>query len=157
MNDMVELTIGNPAPDFILPTDEGKDFHLNENKGNSIILYFYPKDNTAGCTTEARAFQTHLDRFKKAGYIVVGVSRDSLRKHQSFKAKQELTFSLLSDETGSVCKKYDVIKEKSMYGRKYMGVERSTFVIDSEGIIHSIYRKVKPLTHVNDLLKDLGI
>lgn len=152
-----ELTVGQKAPEFTLPSDAGEDVSLSDFKGKNVVLYFYPKDNTSGCTIEAKAFQENLEKFVNAGYVVLGVSRDSVKSHQNFKTKQELTFTLLSDKEKVVCNLYGVMKEKSMYGRKYMGIERSTFIIDKEGNLAGIYRGVKASAHVGDLLKDLKI
>lgn len=149
------LVIGEKAPDFTLPSDGGKDISLHDYEGQKVILYFYPKDNTSGCTLEAKAFRDHLEDFKKLGYAVLGVSRDSIKKHCNFRDKNELNFPLLSDEEEKVVNLYGVLKEKSMYGRKYMGIERSTFIIDEKGNLVREYRKVKAASHVNDLLKDL--
>lgn len=151
-----ELEEGMKAPAFTLPSDSGKDVSLSDFAGKKVILYFYPKDNTSGCTLEARAFQLHLADFKKLGYQVVGVSRDSVKKHCNFRDKNDLAFPLLSDEQEAVVNAYGVLKEKSMYGRKYMGIERSTFIIDEKGVITHIYRKVKASSHVEDLLKELS-
>ena len=150
------LAIGEKAPDFTLPSDEGRDISLHDYEGQKVILYFYPKDNTSGCTLEAKAFRDHLEDFKKLGYAVLGVSRDSIKKHCNFRDKNELKFPLLSDEEEKVVNLYGVLKEKSMYGRKYMGIERSTFIIDEKGNLVKEYRKVKAASHVNDLLKDLA-
>lgn len=150
------LAIGEKAPDFTLPSDEGRDISLHDYEGQKVILYFYPKDNTSGCTLEAKAFRDHLEDFKKLGYAVLGVSRDSIKKHCNFRDKNELNFPLLSDEEEKVVNLYGVLKEKSMYGRKYMGIERSTFIIDEKGNLVKEYRKVKVASHVNDLLKDLA-
>ena len=150
------LVIGEKAPDFTLPSDEGKDISLHDYEGQKVILYFYPKDNTSGCTLEAKAFRDHLEDFRKLGYAVLGVSRDSIKKHCNFRDKNELNFPLLSDEEEKVVNLYGVLKEKSMYGRKYMGIERSTFIIDEKGNLVREYRKVKAASHVNDLLKDLA-
>lgn len=150
------VTVGEKAPDFTLPSDGGKDVSLHDYLGQKVILYFYPKDNTSGCTLEAQAFRNHLEDFKKLGYQVLGVSRDSIKKHCNFRDKNELNFPLLSDEEEKVVNLYGVLKEKSMYGRKYMGIERSTFIIDEKGILVKEYRKVKAASHVGDLLKDLG-
>lgn len=150
------VTVGEKAPDFTLPSDGGKDVSLHDYAGQKVILYFYPKDNTSGCTLEAQAFRNHLEDFKKLGYAVLGVSRDSVKKHCNFRDKNELNFPLLSDAEEKVVNLYGVLKEKSMYGRKYMGIERSTFIIDEKGILVKEYRKVKASSHVDDLLKDLG-
>ena len=150
------LAIGEKAPDFTLPSDEGRDISLHDYEGQKVILYFYPKDNTSGCTLEAKAFRDHLEDFKKLGYAVLGVSRDSIKKHCNFRDKNELNFPLLSDEEEKVVNLYGVLKEKSMYGRKYMGIERSTFIIDEKGNLVKEYRKVKASSHVEDLLKELG-
>lgn len=150
------LAIDEKAPDFTLPSDEGRDISLHDYEGQKVILYFYPKDNTSGCTLEAKAFRDHLEDFKKLGYAVLGVSRDSIKKHCNFRDKNELNFPLLSDEEEKVVNLYGVLKEKSMYGRKYMGIERSTFIIDEKGNLVKEYRKVKAASHVNDLLKDLA-
>ena len=152
---MAELTIGAAAPAFTLPSDSGRDISLSDYKGQKVILYFYPKDNTSGCTVEAKAFRDHLADFKALGYAVLGVSRDSVRKHCNFRDKNELNFPLLSDADETVCHAYGVMKEKSMYGRKYMGIERSTFVIDESGNLLKEYRNVKAATHVEALLKEL--
>lgn len=150
------VTVGEKAPDFTLSSDGGKDVSLHDYLGQKVILYFYPKDNTSGCTLEAQTFRNHLEDFKKLGYQVLGVSRDSIKKHCNFRDKNELNFPLLSDEEEKVVNLYGVLKEKSMYGRKYMGIERSTFIIDEKGILVKEYRKVKAASHVGDLLKDLG-
>lgn len=152
---MAELTIGAPAPAFTLPSDGGKDISLADYKGQKVILYFYPKDNTSGCTLEAQAFRDHLADFSAKGYAVLGVSRDTVKKHCNFRDKYELNFPLLADTEETVCNLYGVLKEKSMYGRKYMGIERSTFIIDEEGNLAGIYRNVKASTHVGDLVKEL--
>ena len=154
---MGKLETGKAAPSFTLPSDSGQEISLSDYKGKKVILYFYPKDNTSGCTLEAQAFRNHQEDFLKNGYVVLGVSRDSIKKHCNFRDKNELNFPLLSDEDETVCHLYGVLKEKSMYGRKYMGIERSTFIIDEEGRLIKEYRNVKAATHVNDLLEDLGI
>lgn len=147
--------IGEKAPTFTLPSDSGKDISLSDYLGKKVILYFYPKDNTSGCTLEAQAFRNHLQEFTDRGYVILGVSRDSVKKHCNFRDKNNLNFPLLSDEEEVASKLYDVLKEKSMYGRKYMGIVRSTFVIDEEGTLVKEYRNVKASTHVDNLLKDL--
>ena len=130
---MTELTAGMEAPDFTLESDAGTPVSLSALRGNGVVLYFYPKDNTAGCTTEAQGFRDHLADFKALGYEVLGVSRDSVKSHCSFRDKQNLNFPLLSDKDETVCSLYGVLKEKTMYGRKCFGIERSTFVIDPQG------------------------
>ncbi len=152
---MADLAIGAPAPDFTLPADSGRDISLSDYRGQKVILYFYPKDSTSGCTAEARAFRDHLDDFKALGYAVLGVSRDSVRRHCNFRDKNELNFPLLADTEETVCQAYGVLKEKSMCGRKYMGIERSTFLIDEEGRLAAEYRGVKATTHVDELLAAL--
>lgn len=152
---MTELQIGAPAPDFTLPSDSGRDIALSDYRGRKVILYFYPKDSTSGCTVEARAFRDHLSDFQALGYEVLGVSRDSVRRHCNFRDKNELNFPLLADTEEMVCGLYGVMKEKSMYGRKYMGIERSTFVIDEAGNLAAAYRNVKASTHVEELLAAL--
>ena len=150
------LETGIKAPEFTLKNQDGEEVSLKDFRGKKVILYFYPKDNTSGCTLEAKAFRDHLEDFKKLGYAVLGVSRDSIKKHCNFRDKNELNFPLLSDEEEKVVNLYGVLKEKSMYGRKYMGIERSTFIIDEKGNLVKEYRKVKAASHVNDLLKDLA-
>ena len=147
------LKEGDKAPDFTGIDQDGKAVSLEQFRGKKLILYFYPKDNTAGCTTEAQGFRDHLADFKALGYEVLGVSRDSVKSHYSFRDKQNLNFPLLSDKEETVCNLYGVLKEKTMYGRKCFGIERSTFVIDPQGkIIHAL-RGVKAKTHVDELLE----
>ncbi len=143
---------GDKAPDFKLPTDGGGDISLSALKGKTTVLYFYPKDDTSGCTKEAMGFRDALAAFGKAGAAVVGVSKDSVAKHDRFKVKYELNFPLVSDEAGTLCEAYGVWVEKSMYGRKYMGIERSTFLIDGDGRIARVWRKVKIPGHVDEVL-----
>ena len=126
---------GDEAPDFTAPTDGGGEFKLSALKGKLVVLYFYPKDDTSGCTAQACAFREAQAKFARAGAQIVGVSKDSVARHDKFKAKYGLPFSLVSDDNSTICEAYGVWKEKSMYGRKYMGVERSTFVIDAKGVI----------------------
>lgn len=140
-------TIGKAAPAFTLETDGGERLALKDLKGKPVVLYFYPKDDTSGCTTEACEFRDAVPRFKKSKAVVLGVSPDSVKSHQKFKAKYELPFTLLADPDHTVCEKYGVWKEKSMYGRKYMGVERTTFIIDAAGKVAKIFEKVKPAGH----------
>ena len=149
----MSLEAGDKAPSFNLPTDGGGNISLKDLKGKTVILYFYPKDDTSGCTAEACAFRDVLPDFSKAKAKVVGVSKDPVKKHDKFKEKYDLTFPLASDEDGKVCDAYGTWVEKSMYGRKYMGIERSTFLIDGTGVIRAIWRKVKVPGHVDAVLK----
>ena len=149
------LKEGNKAPDFKLEADDGKTYSLKDFKGKKLVLYFYPKDNTSGCTKEACDFRDNIKVFKKKNTAVVGVSKDSIKSHLKFRDKFDLNFPLLSDESTKVLDKYGVWKEKSMYGRKYMGVVRSTFIIDEKGKIEKIYSKVKVPGHVEDILNNL--
>jgi peroxiredoxin Q/BCP len=147
------LEIGDKAPDFTLPADGGGKVSLKDLRGKTIILYFYPKDDTSGCTAEACAFRDQLPDFSKAKATVLGVSRDSVASHDKFKKKYGLTFPLLADEEGKVTEAYGTWVEKSMYGRKYMGIDRSTFLIDGKGVIRGIWRKVKVPGHADEVLK----
>ncbi|MFA5404952.1 MAG: thioredoxin-dependent thiol peroxidase [Ignavibacteria bacterium] len=147
------LKIGDKAPEFKLTADDGKTYSLKDFKGKKIILYFYPKDMTSGCTAEACDFRDNIKLFQKKKSVVIGVSKDSTDSHKKFKTKYELPFTLLSDENMEMLKEYGVWKEKSMYGRKYMGIERTTFVIDEKGIIKEIYNKVKVKGHIEEILK----
>lgn len=152
---MANLKPGSPAPDFSLPIRSGEKISLKSLKGKKVVLYFYPKDNTSGCTKEACSFNDNLARVKKNGAVVIGVSPDSAASHAKFADKYSLSFPLLSDESKEVLNKYGVWKEKSMYGRKYMGVERTTFIIDEKGIISHIFPKVKVEGHVDEVLAAL--
>jgi len=150
-----ELDVGAKAPDFSLPDQDGSTVTLKSLKGKQVVLYFYPKDDTSGCTKEACDFRDSLAPIKKAGAVVIGVSKDGKASHQKFIAKYGLPFALLSDEETVVCNAYGVYKEKSMYGRKYLGIERSTFVIDATGRIKALFRKVKVPGHVDEVLAAL--
>ncbi len=149
----MSLEIGDKAPEFTLPTDGGGSVSLAKLKGQKVVLYFYPKDDTSGCTAEACAFRDMLPRFKKMDAVVIGMSRDSVASHDKFKKKYELSFTLASDAEGKVTEKYGVWVEKSMYGRKYMGIERATFLIDEKGKIQQIWHKVKVPGHADEVLK----
>lgn len=151
----MSIEINAIAPDFTADIDGSDKITLSENKGKWIVLYFYPKDSTSGCTTEACNFRDNYERLSELNAIILGVSPDSVKSHENFKAKQELNFSLISDTDKSICEAYGVWVEKSMYGKKYMGVERSTFIIDTEGNIKKIYRKVKVNGHVDTVIADL--
>ena len=145
---MSELNIGDAAPDYTLPTDGEGEVSLSDFKGQKLVLYFYPKDDTPGCTKESCGFNEALQAFKSLNTAIIGVSKDSVAKHDKFKAKYDLNFPLGSDENSGVCERYGVWKEKNMYGKKYMGIERSTFLIDEKGKIEQLWRKVKVPGHV---------
>ena len=152
---MTRLKPGDQAPDFKLPTDGGGDVNLSAMKGRHIVLYFYPKDDTPGCTTESCDFRDNLPSFNALGGAVIGISKDSVAKHDRFKSKYTLNFPLASDEHGDVCERYGVWAEKSMYGKKYMGIERSTFLIDANGKIVQAWYGVKVPGHVKEVLSAL--
>jgi peroxiredoxin Q/BCP len=149
------LKVGDEGPDFNLPTGDGKQLGLRNLRGKKVVLYFYPKDNTSGCTKEACSFQENLSGFRKKGAVVIGVSGDSVASHAKFAEKYDLAFPLLSDESKDIMKSYGVWKAKSMYGRKYMGIERTTFIIDEQGVITHIFPKVKVEGHTEEILKAL--
>jgi len=149
----MSLDVGDKAPSFTLPTDGGGKISLKDLKGKTVVLYFYPKDDTSGCTAEACAFRDALPDFSKVDAEIIGISKDPVKKHDKFKEKYALNFPLASDEDGKVCEAYGTWVEKSMYGRKYMGIERSTFVIDDKGVIRDVWRKVKVPGHADDVLK----
>lgn len=146
------VDVGNKAPEFKMHTDGGGEVSLKTLKGKKVVLYFYPKDDTPGCTTEACGFRDSLPDFSKVDAEIVGVSKDTVAKHDKFKAKHELNFILGSDEDGSVCEAYGTWVEKSMYGKKYMGIERATFLIDEKGVVQNVWRKVKVKGHVDAVL-----
>ena len=143
------------APSVVLPNEIGKIIDLKNFRPNPIVLFFYPRDNTSGCTTEAKDFTENLKLFDRAKVGVFGVSKDSIESHEKFIKKQELEISLLSDQDGTVCEDFGVWKEKSMYGKTYMGIERSTFIIDGTGLIVKEWRKVKVAGHVNEVLQEI--
>lgn len=147
------LSVGDRAPNFTLPGDGGSQISLSSLKGQKIVLYFYPKDDTSGCTKEAIAFNGLRKSFEKVGAVIIGVSPDSPKSHDKFKSKYDLSFPLASDESKSMLEAYGVWVEKSMYGRKYMGVERSTFLIDAKGKIAALWTKVKVEGHAEEVLK----
>lgn len=149
----VKIQIGKEIPDFTLPADGGGKVKLSERRGKKVVLYFYPKDDTPGCTKEACGFRDALPDFSKIDAEVIGVSKDSTAKHEKFKAKYELPFTLLSDEDGEVCEAFGTWVEKSMYGRKYMGIDRATFLIDETGTLRAEWRKVKVPGHVDEVLR----
>jgi peroxiredoxin Q/BCP len=145
--------VSDPAPDFTLPRDGGETVTLSALRGHAVVLFFYPRDDTSGCTKESIGFSEALADFEAAGAKVFGISKDSVASHDKFVAKRDLTVPLLSDENDSVCEAYDVWKEKSMYGKKFMGIERSTFLIDKDGQIAQVWRKVKVPGHVDAVLE----
>ena len=144
--------LDQPAPDFELPATGGGNFRLSTAKGKPLVLYFYPKDNTPGCTTEGQQFRDLYPQFQKLGCAVYGISRDSLKSHENFKSKMQFPFELLSDAEEKACKVFDVIKMKNMYGRKVRGIERSTFAIDGGGIVRREWRGVKVPGHAQEVL-----
>jgi peroxiredoxin Q/BCP len=149
---MPDIIEGAAAPDFDLPTDTGS-VSLSGLRGRKVVLYFYPKDDTPGCTNEAQQFSAAAEDFAAAGAVVVGVSRDSVKRHRNFRTKYGLKVELGADEDGKVTEAYGVWVEKSLYGRQYMGIERATFLIDGQGVVRKVWRKVKVPGHVQDVLK----
>ncbi len=149
----MSAAIDAPAPDFTMPTDGGGSVSLSGLKGRKVVLYFYPKDDTPGCTKEACGFRDALPDFSGIDAAIIGVSKDSVARHDKFKAKYDLPFALASDEDGGVCEAYGTWVEKSMYGRKYMGIDRATFLIDEQGVLRAEWRKVKVPGHVAEVLK----
>jgi len=145
--------IGQTSPDFKLPATGGETVSLASFAGKKIVLYFYPRDDTPGCTTESQNFRDSIDAFDAAGAVILGISQDSIKSHEKFKAKYEMPFELMSDEDGTVCTAYDVIKLKKMYGKEFMGIERSTFLIDEKGILRKSWLKVKVPGHVDEVLQ----
>jgi peroxiredoxin Q/BCP len=152
---MTMLKEGDKAPDFILKNEQDQEIALNDFKGKKVVLYFYPKDNTPGCTKEACSFRDVYDDILDAGAVVIGISKDDINSHEKFKNKHKLPFYLLSDTNNNVIESYGAWKEKKMYGKTFMGIVRSTFIIDENGIIINIYPKVKPDTHGEEVLKVL--
>lgn len=151
------LEVGKKAPDFNLFNQDAKKISLKDFIGQKVVLYFYPKDDTSGCTKEACSFSDDLPKFSKVDAVILGVSPDSVKSHKKFSEKYKLTFDLLADEGKTVVEKYGVWKEKSMYGRKYMGVERTTFIIDEKGKIKNVFNKVKVDGHNKEVLEALKV
>jgi peroxiredoxin Q/BCP len=149
----MSVDIGAKAPDFTLPTDGNGEVTLSRLAGQKVVLYFYPKDDTSGCTAEACGFRDSFPDYGKTGAVVVGISKDSVAAHDRFKKKHGLPFILASDAHSDVCEKYGAWVEKSMYGRKYMGIDRSTFLIDRSGTVRGVWRKVRVPGHVAEVLK----
>ncbi|NSZ16529.1 thioredoxin-dependent thiol peroxidase [Agrobacterium vitis] len=150
---MAELSIGDMAPDFTLPRDGGGTVSLSSFKGKQVVVYFYPKDDTSGCTVEATSFTSLTPEFESSGAVIIGISPDSVKSHDKFVAKHDLAVMLGSDEEKTTLEAYGVWKEKSMYGKTYMGVERSTFLIDADGRIAGVWRKVKVPGHAEAVLQ----
>lgn len=150
---MGKISVGKAAPSFKLEATGEQSISLSDFKGKqNVVLYFYPKDSTSGCTTEGQDFRDNIAAFNKADTVILGVSRDSLKSHENFKSKQNFPFELLSDPDEKLCNAFDVIKEKNMYGKKYMGIERSTFLIDKKGKLVQEWRKVRVKGHVDEVL-----
>jgi thioredoxin-dependent peroxiredoxin len=152
---VVAPVVGKKVANFKAASTEGPAFELSTARGLAVVLYFYPKDATSGCTLESQQFRDLAAKFHKAGALIVGVSRDTLKSHEKFREKEALPFHLLSDEQEKLCKQFDVIREKSLYGRKYMGIERSTFLIDDKGVLRQEWRKVKVAGHAQEVLEAL--
>ncbi len=145
--------IGQKIKDFTLPATGDQSISLSDLAGQNVVLYFYPKDSTPGCTTEGQDFRDHIEDFKQANTVILGVSRDGIKSHENFKSKQGFPFELLSDKEETLCKQFDVIKLKKNYGREYLGVDRSTFLINSEGKLAREWRSVKVKGHVEEVLQ----
>ena len=152
---MATLTIGKAVPDFTVPATGDQTITLSELRGKNIVIYFYPKDSTPGCTLEGQDFRDNLSKFKRQKCLIFGVSRDSIKSHENFKEKQAFTFDLLSDKDETLCELFSVMKMKNMYGKKVRGVERSTFLIDAEGILRQEWRGVKVKGHVEEVLQSV--
>jgi peroxiredoxin Q/BCP len=150
---MSKVSIGKKVPDFSLPATGVQTVTLSEYQGKNVVVYFYPKDSTPGCTTEGQDFRDRMTTFRRRNTVVLGISRDSIKSHENFKARQEFPFELLSDVDETVCRLFDVIREKNMYGRRVMGIERSTFLIDDRGILRREWRKVRVKGHVDEVLE----
>ena len=150
---MGKTGIGKKVPDFTLPATGDREISLSDYLGKQVVVYFYPKDSTPGCTTEGQDFRDSIHTFRRRNSVILGISRDSVKSHENFKAKQQFPFDLLSDADEKVCKLFDVIQEKNMYGRTVMGIERSTFLIDDKGVLRREWRKVKVKGHVDEVLE----
>lgn len=149
----MSVTLGKPAPTFNARATSNQDVSLDALKGKNVVLYFYPKDNTPGCTSEGQAFREHFAAFQENNTVVFGVSKDSLESHETFKAAQEFPFELIADEDETLCRLFDVIRMKTQNGEQFMGLERSTFLIDKDGILQHEWRKVRLKGHVDDVLQ----
>ena len=154
---MAKASIGKKLSSFTIPATGEKDISLSDLKGKNVVLYFYPKDSTPGCTREGQDFTDNIRQFRARNTVILGVSRDSIKSHENFKAKQKYSFDLLSDKDEKLCAQFDVIKEKNMYGKKVIGIERSTFLIDEKGVLRKEWRKVKVDGHVSEVLEAVKI
>lgn len=152
---MKKAVPGKPVPDAAIQATGGKTLRLHDLQGKFTVLYFYPRDDTPGCTLEGQDFRDRFDQLKKLKTAVYGVSRDSLASHEKFKAKFEFPFDLISDEEEKLCQLFDVMREKSLYGKKYLGVDRSTFILDSEGVLRKEFRGVKVKGHVDQVIEEI--
>ena len=152
---MTQITIGKPVPDFEALSTGNKSIKLTDYQGRYIVIYFYPKDNTPGCTLEGQSFRDNIEKFTALNTVILGISRDTVRVHEGFKFKQEFPFDLLSDENENLCQLFDVIKMKNMYGKQVRGIERSTFLIDPNGTLIREWRKVKVKNHIEEVLDAL--
>lgn len=153
---MSKVKPGRKVPDFRLPATGEQEIALSDYRGKRVVIYFYPRDSTPGCTTEGQDFRDRIQTFRRRNTVILGISRDSIRSHENFKAKQEFPFELLSDAEEKACRLFDVIREKNMYGRKVMGIERSTFLIDEAGVLRREWRKVSVKGHVQEVLDAIG-
>ena len=150
---MSKISVGKKVPQFKLPATGDQTIKLSDFKGKNVVLYFYPKDSTPGCTLEGQDFRDNIRKFRARNTVVLGVSRDSLKSHENFKTKQKFPFELISDSDEELCDLFDVIKDKNMYGKKVRGIERSTFLINEKGVLAKEWRKVKVDGHVNEVLE----
>jgi peroxiredoxin Q/BCP len=150
---MARAVIGKKLPDFTLPATGDQAISLADFRGSNVVVYFYPRDSTPGCTTEGQDFRDRISTFRRRKTVILGISRDSIKSHENFKARQQFPFELLSDAEEKVCRLFDVIREKNMYGRKVMGIERSTFLIDDKGVLRREWRKVNVKGHVQEVLQ----
>ncbi len=152
---MSEVALNKPVPDFELPSTGDKNVKLSDLRGQNVLIYFYPKDSTPGCTLEGQQFRDHINEFEQLNTLIFGISRDSIKKHENFKEKQAFPFDLLSDADETVCNLFGVMQLKKLYGREYMGVDRSTFLIDADGVLRHEWRTVKVKGHIEDVLTTL--
>lgn len=152
---MTALSINQPTPEFTIEATGGQTIRLTDLRGKRVLLYFYPKDNTPGCTQEGIAFRDHFSEFQQLNTLIFGVSRDSIKSHESFKCKQAFPFELLADQDETLCRLFDVIKMKNMYGKQVQGIERSTFLLDENGVLIKEWRKVQVKNHITEVLTTL--